>query len=47
MDRALRSSPWMPSGTRATSTFSCADSVGIRLKVWNTNPIDSARTRVS
>jgi RNA polymerase sigma-70 factor (ECF subfamily) len=33
----------MPSGTRAASTFSAADRVGIRLKVWKMNPIDCAR----
>jgi hypothetical protein len=28
----------MPSGTSAASTFSCALSVGIRLKVWKIKP---------
>jgi hypothetical protein len=34
----------MCGGTSAVSTFSCALSVGIRLNVWKTNPIEAART---
>ena len=45
--RAVRSAPCTPSGTRATSTFSRALSVGIRLNVWKMNPMDLARTRVT
>ncbi len=45
--RAARSSGPMPSGTSATSTFSRALSVGMRLKVWKMNPIEAARTRVT
>ena len=37
----------IPSGTRAASTFSAADRVGIRLKVWKMNPIMAARTLVT
>ena len=43
----VRSAPCTPSGTRATSTFSRALSVGIRLKVWKMNPMDLARTLVT
>jgi hypothetical protein len=42
----LREALLTPSGTSAVSTFSCADSVGIRLNVWKMKPIDSARTFV-
>ena len=44
--RFLRSAGLTPSGTRAVSTFSCADRVGMRLKVWKMNPIEVARTFV-
>ena len=46
-DRARRCGAGNPAGTRAASTFSCALSVGIRLNVWKTNPIDVARTVVT
>jgi beta-lactamase superfamily II metal-dependent hydrolase len=45
--RSRRSPPEILSGTRAVSTFSMALSVGMRLKDWNTNPMYSARIRVS
>ena len=45
--RSRRSAARNPSGTSATSTFSAALSVGIRLKVWKTNPIDRARSLVT
>ena len=45
--RCCRAAALTRSGTSAVSTFSRADSVGIRLKVWNTNPISWARTLVT
>ena len=44
--RDFREALLTPSGTSAVSTFSCADRVGIRLKVWKMNPIELARTLV-
>ena len=47
--RPARAAPcaFTPSGTRAVSTFSCAVSVGMRLKHWKTKPMFSPRTLVS
>jgi len=45
--RRRRSDPCTPRGTRAVSTFSQLESVGIRLNVWKTNPNSWARNRVS
>src|SRR6266702_4086829 len=45
--RRRRSAAGTPSGIRAASTFSAADSVGTRLKVWKMNPIDRARSRLA
>jgi hypothetical protein len=43
----LRSPASTSSGTSAASTFSWADKVGMRLKVWKMKPIEVARTLVS
>ncbi len=44
--RDFREALLIPSGTSAVSTFSCADSVGIRLNVWKMNPMLAARILV-